>query len=286
MKLNKILSIFVILPGVIQAEYFLLDKIDSIVCGPEQNTPIVVTDTNWKRDLTNKFIPLQKLIETEIVNQQMIVEKVMMEPDAAEKYIKSIQKQNNFSEADMSRWFDATGRTYQEGLELLKSQYNNEYFLHHKFKSQLAPTEEEINAYYNDNPEFVDATIKLRATRAAYEPDDKDRLKEDLENMIQKELNKEDSGIEWSEPTVVIEEDIPEDKLFLRDMKPGEIKLTDDGQGVFELYQILEYNPAALVPLEDRRTIIVDALNRKELEKMFADYNKAVREYIDVIKFV
>jgi hypothetical protein len=287
MKLNKILSIFVILPGVIQAEYFLLDKIDSIVCGPEQNTPIVVTDINWKRDLTNKFIPLQKLIETEIVNQQMIVEKVMMEPDAAEKYIKSIQKQNNFSEADMSRWFDTTGRTYQEGLDLLKSQYNNEYFLHHKFKSQLAPTEEEISAYYNDNPEFIDATVTLRATRVAYESDDKDRLEKDLEDMIQKELKKEDSGIEWSEPTVVIEEDIPEDKFFLRDMKTGEIKLTvDDGQGVFELYQILERNPAALVPLEDRRTVIVDALNRKELEKMFADYNKAVREYIDVIKFV
>jgi len=286
MKINKILNMFVILPGVIQAEYFLLDKIDSIVCGPEKNTPIVVTDITWKRDLNNKFIPLNKQIETEVINQQIIVEKVAMEPDAAEKYIKTIQKQNNFSEADMTRWFDGTGRTFQEGIDLLKNQYNHEYFLHHKFKSQLAPTEEEIVAYYNDNPEFIDATTKLRATRAAYEEDDKDRFKKDLESMIQKELDKEDSGIEWSEPTIVVCDDIPEEKSFLRDMKPGEIKLIEDEPGVFELYQILEHNSASLVPLEDRRTYIVDALNRKELEKMFADYNKAVREYIDVIKFV
>ena len=57
-----------------------------------------------------------------------------------------------FSEVDMSNWFYQTGRTYQEGLDLLKNQYNNEYFLHHKFKSQLAPTEDEIIAYYDDNP--------------------------------------------------------------------------------------------------------------------------------------
>lgn len=289
MKLNKIVKMFVILPGVIQAEYFLLDKIDSIVCGPEQNTPIVVTDTTWKRDLTNKFIPLQKLIEKEIVNQQIIVEKVPIEPDAADKYIKSIQKQNNFSEADMSHWFNETGRTFQEGLDLLKSQYNNEYFLHHKFKSQLAPTEDEIVAYYNDNPEFIDATIKLRATRVAYDGDNKENkaaLRKDLEDMVQKEVDKQDSGIEWSEPTVVLQDDLPEDKLFLRDMKPGQIKLIDDEKDVFELYQLLEYNPAALVPLEDRRTIIIESLNRKALEKMFSDYNKAVQEYIDVIKFV
>jgi hypothetical protein len=263
-----------------------LDKIDSIVCGPEQNTPITKTDIDWKRDLTNKFIPLNKLIETEIVNQQIVVEKVMMEPEAAEKYVKSIQKQNNFSEADMSRWFNETGRTYQEGIEFLKNQYNNEYFLHFKFKSQLAPTEDEIIAYYEDNPEFIDATIKLRATRVTYDETDKDSFKKDLEDMIQKELAKEDSGIEWSEPTSIVQDDLPEDKRFLSDMKPGEIKLIDDGQGIFELYQLLEYTPAALVPLDDRRTMIVDALNRQALEKMFSDYNKAVREYIDFIKFV
>jgi hypothetical protein len=287
MKLSKLLSICVVLPGFIQAEYILLDKIDSIVCGPEKNTPITMTDLNWKRDLTNKFMPLQKQIETEIVNQQLVVEKIPIEPDAAEKYIKSIQKQNNFSEGDMTHWFTEVGRTFQEGLDLLTNQYQNEYFLHHKFKSQLAPTDDQILAYYNENPEFIDATVKLRATRVAYDKEDKDRLKADLEEMIEKERNKQESGIEWSEPVVVMQDDLPEEKLFVRDMKPGEVKLTDDEiQNIFEIYQLLEYTPASLVSLEERRTTIIDILNRKALESMLADYNKAVQEYIDVIKFI
>lgn len=271
----------------LNSNYILLDKIDSIVCGSEKNTPITATDINWKRDLTNKFIPLQKQIETEIVNQQIVSEKIPMEPDAAEKYVKSIQKQNNFSEADMTHWFNEVGRTYKEGLDLLMSQYNNEYFLHHKFKSQLAPTEEEILAYYEDNPEFIEATVKLRATRVPYDSQaNKEELKADLEAMIKQELEKKESEIVWSEPVIAIQEDLSDDQLFLLDMKPGEIKLIDDeNEHYFGLYQLLENNPASIVSLEDRRTMIVDILNRKALEKMFSDYNKAVKEYIEVIKF-
>ena len=104
--------------------------------------------------------------------------------------------------------------------------------------------------------------------------------------MIKQELEKKESEIVWSEPVIAIQEDLSDDQLFLLDMKPGEIKLIDDeNEHYFGLYQLLENNPASIVSLEDRRTMIVDILNRKALEKMFSDYNKAVKEYIEVIKF-
>lgn len=280
----KKLFLWIILPGVIQAEYILLDQIKVVVCGPEKNAPFTYTDESWKRGLDNKFTPLNAQIQKEIVNQQVVSEKLPIEPDAPKKYIESIKKQNNFSETDLAKWFGEVGRTYQEGLDFLTTQYNNEFFLHYKFKSQLAPTEEEIQQYYDENPEFIEAAYKIRGTRAAYDQDSKEQLQNDLEKMIQDELDTQKSDIEWSDPLIILEEDIPDDKKFLADMKPGDIKLLDV-DGVFELYQLLDYTPAALVPLEERRTFIVDVLNRGKLEKMLADYNKSIQEYVGIIDF-
>lgn len=280
----KRLFLWIILPGVIQAEYILLDQIKVVVCGPEKNTPFTHTDEDWKRGLDNKFSLLNAQIQKEIVNQQVFSDKLPIEPDAAKKYIESIKKQNNFSETDLAKWFGEVGRTYQEGLDFLTTQYNNEFFLHYKFKSQLAPTEEEIIQYYDQNPEFIDAAYKMRGTRVSYDQDSKDQLKNDLEKMIQDELDTKKSDIEWSDPLIILEEDVPADKKFLADMKPSEIKFIDV-DGAFEIYQLLDYTPAALVPLEERRTSIVDVLNRGKLEKMLADYNKSIQEYVGIIDF-
>ena len=284
MKLIQKLFVWMILPGAIQAEYFLLDQIQVVVCGPEKNTPFTNTDETWKRSLDNKFIPINSQIQKEIVNQQVVAENLPIEPDAAKKYIEGIRKQNNFSEIDLSHWFGEVGRTYQEGLDFLRTQYYNEFFLHYKFKSQLAPTEEAIIEYYDQNPEFIDAIYKIRGTRIGYDENLKDQLKQDLEAMIQTELDFKKSDIEWSEPLIIAADDVPADKQFLADMKPGEIKLIDSGD-MFEIYQLIEYTPIALVPLEERRTAIVDILNRGKLEKMLADYNKSIQEYVGLIDF-
>ncbi len=281
----KKLFVWIILPGVIQAEYHLLDQIKVVLCGPEKNTPFTDTDETWKRSiLDNKTMPLSTQIQKEVINQQIVADKLPIEPDAAKKYVESIRKQNNFSEADLAKSFAEVGRTFQEGLDFFTTQYNNEFFLHYKFKSQLAPTEDEIFTYYDQNPEFIEGTYKLKGTKIAYDLDEKEQLKEQLEAMIQDELQNKETDIEWSQPLLITEEDIPEDKKFLIDMKPGEIKLLDV-DGNFELYQLLDYVPAALVPLEERRTIIVDSLNRAKLEKMLADYNRSIQEYVGIIDF-
>ncbi|MBI2344724.1 peptidyl-prolyl cis-trans isomerase [Candidatus Dependentiae bacterium] len=286
MKLINIQKLFVciVLPGILQAEHILIDQIKVVICGPQNNIPLTDTDETFKRGIDNKFMQLNPQIQKQIVNEQIIAERLPIEPDAAKKYIEGIRKQNNFSDSDLTDLFAGLGRTYQEGLDFLTTQYNNEFFLHYKFKSQLAPTEEEICEYYDQNPEFVDAFYKIRGTRIGYDVDTKDQLKKDLEEMIQKEYKDKQSDIEWSEPLIVSADDIPLDKQFLVDMKQGDIKLIQ-ADGSFEIYQLIEYTPMALVPLEERKTAIVDILNRGKLERMLADYNKSVQEYVGLISF-
>lgn len=277
--LNKaFLIILISLPGVIQAEIFLIDCIKCVVCGPEANTPFTDTGVTWKRSLDNKFTTIEQQIQREIVNQQLVAEKIPIDPTAVEKYIDGIKKQNNFSETDLETWFGDVGRTMAEGIEGLAEQYNNEYFMHYKFKSQLVPTDDELREYYDENPVFIDGWYEVRATRIEFAPENKQEAQEAVEKMVKSDS----STIEWTAPVRIMEEDLQPDQKFIEKMSIHEIKIVEL-ENAFELYQLVAYEPTKLVSLEERRTSIADALNRKKLEKMLVDYNKAVREYIDII---
>jgi len=280
--LNKIcIVIFAVLPGVIQAELFLIDQITKVVCGPEANTPFTDTGVTWKRSLDNKFITIEQQIQREIVSQQLVADKIPMDPTAVEKYIDGIKKQNNFSESDLETWFGDVGRTMAEGIEGLTEQYNNEYFMHYKFKSQLVPTDDELREYYDENPLFVDGWYEVRATRIEYAPENKAEAEEAVAQLIKSDS----SSIEWTAPVRIAEDDLTDGNRFIEKMSINEIT-TLEVDNAIELYQLIAYEPTKLVTLEERRTTIADALNRKKLEKMLADYNRAIREYIDVITLV
>jgi len=277
--LNKAFVVLLIsLPGVVQAEIFLIDRINCVVCGPEANTPFTDTGVTWKRSLDNKFTTMEQQIQREIVNQQLVAEKIPLDPTAVEKYIDGIKKQNNFSETDLETWFGDVGRTMAEGIEGLAEQYNNEYFMHYKFKSQLVPTDDELHEYYDENPVFVDGWYEVRATRIEYAQENKKEAQEAVEKLV--ETNS--STIEWTTPVRIMEDDLKDENRFIEKMSLNEIKILELDDA-FELYQLVAYQPTKLVTLEERRTTIAEALNRKKLEKMLLDYNKAIREYIDII---
>lgn len=277
-KDNLLVVLLTFLPGIVQAEMFLVDQIKCVVCGPVSNTPFTDTDTTWKRSLDNKFVPIEQQIQREIVSQQMVADHIPVDPNAVEKYIEGIKKQNNFSQADLEMWFGDVGRTLQEGLTALGDQYNNEYFMHYKFKSQLVPTEDEIVEYFEEHPAFIDGWYDVRATRVDYDAQNYEATKAEMQKLVASK----GEDVPWTAPNRIQEDDLAKELDFIRNLQKDEIYL-HELPTAFELYQLVASEPTRLVPLEQRRTEIVEALNRKKLEKMLADYNKAVREYIDVI---
>lgn len=285
MKLTKIIiSLFVVLPGIIQAELFLIDQIECVVCGSAYNKPFVDTDVTWKRTLDNQFVPLQKQIQADIVMQQIASEKMPIDPDGAAKYIEGLKKQLKINDAEFETLFSEVGRTMAEGLEMLNIFYNTEFFTHYKFKSQLVPTEDEILNYFNDNPEFVDGSYEISIARVAY---DGDQGREDIKNKIEKALVDNNDGhglIQWGKVIKVAEEDLQDDQKFITKMKPEGVYI-QESDGLFELVKLISYEPTRIKTLDERKNSIIDALNRKKLESMLAKYNQSVSEFVDIISF-
>ncbi len=279
-----LISFLVILPGTFQAELFLIDKIECVVCGPAWNKPFVDTDFTWKRTLDNQFVSLQKQIQADIVMQQIASEKMPIDPDGAPKYIEGLKKQLKINDAEFETLFSEVGRTMAEGLEMLNIFYNTEFFTHYKFKSQLVPTEDEILDYFNDNPEFVDGSYEISIARIDYEGDEG---REDIKNKIEKALvdnNDGDGLISWGKVIKVAEEDLQDDQKFIKTMQPDGVYI-QESDGLFELVKLVAYDPIRIKTLEERKNSIIDALNRKRLESMLAKYNQSVSEFVDIISF-
>lgn len=281
-KLNSILvTLLTVLPGVAQAELYLVDKIDCVVCGPERNTPIADTDTTLKRNLDGKMMPLQQQIQQDIIGQQIVADKMPIDPTAAEKYIEGMKKQNNLTDSDLAELFEQVGRTFTEGLGLLNDQYYQEMFMHHKFKSQVIATDEEIKKYYDEHPEYIDGWCEIQVAYVDYDDESKDKAQEVVGKVVDgKELK--DEAVEWSEPMRIKLGDLATDKKFIFDMNKTEVK-SHDAQGSYELYKLIDKKEPELKSLADRRAIISDQLNRQQLEKMLGNYNQEVRKFVDII---
>lgn len=274
-------TLLTVLPCMMQAELLLVDKIECVACGPERNTPFVETDASWKRGLDGQLIPLQQQLQQEIVNQQIIADKMPLDPTLADKYIEGMKKQNNLSDDDLANLFAEIGRTFQEGVGLLSNQYTHEMFVQHKFKSQLVPTEENILAYYNENPMYEQGWCELVVASVSYVDDSKQAVKEKVDQFLDGKEAK-DFAVEWSSVIKIHHTDLADDKKFILEMKPEQI-VVQDTNGAFELYKLVDKKETQLKTVDECRSLISDRLNRKKFEEMLQNYNEEIRKFVDVI---
>lgn len=265
----------------IRAELYLLDKIECVVCGPEKNTPLTNTDESYKRDMNGQLIPMHQLIQNDVVSQQIIADKIPVDPTAADKYIESLKKQNNLTDSDLADMFEGIGRTYAEGVALLNEQYFHEMFMHYKFKSQQIATDEDVQKFYDEHPMYSDGQVEIQLAYVDFDDENKEKLQAEVHKIIKGETS-ESLKVQWSSPLVVSLKDIADDKRFIFDMNPGEM-VSYEGPGTFELYKLLDKKEPKMKTLEELRSTIVEKLTRKKLETMLEDYNQEVRKFIDII---
>lgn len=265
----------------VRAELYLVDKIECVVCGPERNTSLTNTDETHKKDMNGQPIPMAQLIQCDIVSQQIIADKVPVDPTAADKYIESLKKQNNLTDSDLADMFEGIGRTYLEGLALLNEQYYNEMFMHYKFKSQQIATDEDVVKYYEEHPVYTDGKAEIQVAYVDFDDEDKDKLQIEVDKIVKGEESSS-LTIGWSSPISVALLDIADDKRFIFDMDHGQI-VSYEGPGSFELYKLISKQDPKMKTLEELRSTIVEKLSRQKLEKMLDDYNQEVRKFVDII---
>lgn len=277
---KKIVILFFALPGIIQAEFMLLDQGVVVVSGPVANTMITHTDVFNKLNMDGTKIPLSHQIKMEVIRQQVAADKMPIDETAADKYLASIQKVNNLTLDDLEALAGECHRTFFELKQLLGLQYTYDFFLYHKFRAHLVPSDQDVEDYCKENPEIQPGHCVIQVAFVDFTPANKQVVLERLQAISAGNLS--DSSIEWSDPIKVNIIDIADDKLFIKDINIGQIYLLEDKKS-FELYKLVDKQDERITPISERKASVVEYLNRKMYEDLLSKYEEHMMDDVAII---
>ena len=280
---KKIILFFLTLPAISRAEFMLLDQGIMVISGPVANTIITHSDVFDKLNLDGTPISLEHQIKMEIIRQEVIADKMPMDETAADKYLANIQKTNNLSLDDLEELAGQCRRTFFELKQLLTLQYTYDFFLYHKFRAHLVPSDQDVVDYCDEHPDIEPGHCVIQVAFVDFSTDNKQEVTDKLQGIIAGSIS--DSSIEWSDPIKVNIVDIADDKLFIKDMTAGQIHLIEDKK-VFELYRLVEKQDEHVVPVADRKAFVIDLLNRKMYEGLLSKYEEHMLDNIAIIKLM
>ena len=273
---KKIILFFLTLPAISRAEFMLLDQGIMVISGPVANTIITHSDVFDKLNLDGTPISLEHQIKMEIIRQEVIADKMPMDETAADKYLANIQKTNNLSLDDLEELAGQCRRTFFELKQLLTLQYTYDFFLYHKFRAHLVPSDQDVIDYCNEHPDVEPGHCVIQVAFVDFTEDNKEQVADKLQGIIVGSV---------SDPIKVNIVDIADDKLFINDMTAGQIHLIEDKKS-FELYRLVEKQDEHVVPVADRKAFVIDLLNRKMYEDLLSKYEEHMLDNVAIIKLM
>jgi len=266
----------------IEAPAILIDQIETLVCGAQENTPITFTEAQgWKRSLNGEMIPFEQQVRMKIVAQQSKEDHMQIDEDYALRYLDSIKTTNNLTDEDLNNLFAEVGLLYEEGVAQLLEQYIYDMFLYHKFKSRVLVTDDQVQEFYKNNPDIIPAVLEIKIATVPYDQDTKDAINKKLDTFLGGDQSSID--LSWSDVIELVEGDLSADKKFITSMKTGEMYVFDN-QGEFDIYWLIRKTPARTKDLNERRSEIVDLLTKQGFEILLKEYNDQNQNKVRVVQ--
>jgi hypothetical protein len=256
----------------IQADpLILVDSIQVVVYGPE-TTSILTNSDVYRRGIDGSTRTLDEKIFERKVYDDAVKFKMVPTKEEAEKRLQIVQKDNNISREQMVEIFKAGGYTYEQGLEQFQTMTAVNQIMSFKIMSRLIVPESEIKAYYEENPQYTQASYYIRRAEVpATAVTTKQELKEKLQN------NTFYNSIAWSMPFWIDESEVAAEKQFIFKMEKNQITIVSTIDG-FELFELVDKKEAQLIPFEQRYEEIVATLRQPKYQMLLEKYKKELEQ--------
>lgn len=250
---------------------YQIDTIIAVIPNPEGNK--VITQSELDRPAIDGTMRSKKdlIRNARLYNKAKEYGMIPSETDI-DDHLNTIKRENKMSHDDIVKLFDSAGYTFAEGREQLGEMSAISTLLNVKVHSRLLIPEREVRAYYDENPIYLEPEYQIQRGLIPFDTNiSRDEQREKIETMLQ--AGKKISNVEWLDPFWIDIADIAQDKMFITQMKPGEMRLTQEFDS-FELLKLVNAHERRLKSFEERYGEIADILRRPRYERLFAEFEQ------------
>jgi len=284
MKKSSFLSFVIALlfSHFLQAEQFLIDKIEAVIFGHEDTVIVTKSDVD-RLTLDGRYRSLDDVIMEKLMFQEAKKYKIVPDENAINRYLAAVQRESNLSLADLKAMFSTAGYTYEEGRAQLGIMQAVNSFLDFRIRSRLIVLDRDVQAYYNDHPKHEEAAYRLKVAVIPFDANkEREVQKKEIEDRLR--LGKKIVGTNWSDPFWINKPDIAQEKKFIFNLKPGMVSKPRKSASGFELFVLIDFRDQRLVPLEERyqeiSRILIEPMHetlKKEMEQELLGVSSIVR---------
>lgn len=229
----------------------------------------IITTSDIRKGLDGQQRGLRDIVLDELVAIDAVKMHIIITDEEIDRFLASMQKEQGMSREMFMRLFKELGfETYEEGREALRKKQMIDQILEYRVRtSKLLQIEhDEAEAYYNEHPVVEKAAYTLVQ---AYVPKDKVSKEEFNEAM------KDGSIIEkalWTEPFTIAEDELADDRKFLKDAVIGSLVEVEEFEDGYELTRLLAKKEARCVPFAEKEEEILDIMRRERFERVLDEY--------------
>ncbi len=250
-----------------------------IVIYSSHTDPIIITSL----DLSRKSLDGRERTEQEVIldrikcyGEGLGVYHMPYPEERVEKHLTSLREVHGISDVQIQELFAKEGYSLEEGKKELAISYVVGDLMQHLIIGKLIVTEQEIEEYYKKNPVIEPAAFRI----------EKGTLLKD--EWTQKEIDalmydgQYVERVQWGVTYWLELDEIADDRKFIVDMKPGEIRALESEEG-YEAIRLVKRKKEHAKTLDERRREIADQLRFPKYQKMLDEYHAKLLSSYDIV---
>src|SRR3990167_7041595 len=258
-------------PGTIE-----FDRIEAIVEGPVGIERIASSDVK-RRAFDGAEHSLDTIIDERLADQRGQEMKMEVSDEDIDRYL-SMRQGSPISKEYLTEMARAHGYTLDEFYEELKRLHRSNNYMDYEVHSRMDIPDAEGQKFYEEHPVMEEAVYFIQTT---FVPMDDSKSEKQQLNELRSSKARDTLNLEWTVPLDLKEGEVEADKKFILTMKKGEVYVVQDFDG-FTLYRLHDVIACKPVPLEDRKSVILNELRRVKFEKVLEQIKKELRKNIAI----
>jgi peptidyl-prolyl cis-trans isomerase C len=268
-----------------------------------QGLPPVITG-GFKQELRRRMLPA--MITETLMEQQVKKENIVVSNEDIDNHINNLIAQQNLSMDDFKALLTARGTSIEQVKESIAKQLPYQKLIEAQWTGKINVTEEDANAFYNENPTQFEIPEQVRASHILIQPDTSDpntdpneakavamAKAQDLLKQIQnaadfatlaKEHSTCPSGAGGGDLSFFAKgQMVPPFDEAAFELKVGQVSNIVETRYGYHIIKLTDHNPAATVPFLDAKDRIIDNLTQQKQRQIAEEYIESLKSQAEII---